>query len=36
MPWTLFSAMVLGTGIMLGGYWAYGVLGWGGYGMGPL
>jgi len=27
----LFSAMVLGTGIMLGGYWAYGVLGWGGY-----
>ncbi len=31
MPWTLFSAMVLGIGIMLGGYWAYGVLGWGGY-----
>lgn len=31
MPWTLFAAMVLGTGIMLGGYWAYGVLGWGGY-----
>lgn len=31
LPWTLFSAMVLGTGIMLGGYWAYGVLGWGGY-----
>ena len=23
--------MVLGLGIMLGGYWAYGVLGWGGY-----
>jgi len=31
LPWTLFGAMVLGTGIMLGGYWAYGVLGWGGY-----
>jgi len=30
-PWTLFAAMVLGAGIMLGGYWAYGVLGWGGY-----
>lgn len=31
LPWTLFSVMVLGFGIMLGGYWAYGVLGWGGY-----
>ncbi|HEY3251071.1 MAG TPA: cytochrome c-type biogenesis CcmF C-terminal domain-containing protein [Ignavibacteria bacterium] len=31
MPWTLFGAMILGLGIMLGGYWAYGVLGWGGY-----
>lgn len=31
LPWTLFAAMVLGLGIMLGGYWAYGVLGWGGY-----
>ena len=31
MPWLLFSAMVLGLGIMMGGYWAYGVLGWGGY-----
>lgn len=31
MPWTLFAGMVLGLGIMLGGYWAYGVLGWGGY-----
>lgn len=31
MPWTLFSGMILGLGIMLGGYWAYGVLGWGGY-----
>ena len=25
------AAMVLGLAIMLGGYWAYGVLGWGGY-----
>lgn len=31
MPWTLFGGMILGLGIMLGGYWAYGVLGWGGY-----
>ncbi len=31
LPWTLFASMVLGLGIMLGGYWAYGVLGWGGY-----
>ncbi|MGH2575146.1 MAG: heme lyase CcmF/NrfE family subunit [Ignavibacteria bacterium] len=31
LPWTLFAGMVLGFGIMLGGYWAYGVLGWGGY-----
>ena len=31
LPWTLFGGMVLGLGIMLGGYWAYGVLGWGGY-----
>ena len=31
LPWTLFAGMVLGTGIMLGGFWAYGVLGWGGY-----
>ena len=31
LPWTLFGAMILGLGIMLGGYWAYGVLGWGGY-----
>ncbi|HEX2866189.1 MAG TPA: cytochrome c-type biogenesis CcmF C-terminal domain-containing protein [Ignavibacteriales bacterium] len=30
-PWVLASAMVLGLAIMLGGYWAYGVLGWGGY-----
>ncbi len=30
-PWLLFASMSLGLGIMLGGYWAYGVLGWGGY-----
>ena len=30
-PWVLFAAAVLGAGIMMGGYWAYGVLGWGGY-----
>ena len=23
--------MILGLAIMLGGYWAYGILGWGGY-----
>jgi cytochrome c-type biogenesis protein CcmF len=31
LPWVLFGASVLGLGIMLGAYWAYGVLGWGGY-----
>ncbi len=31
LPWVLSTAMVLGLAIMLGGYWAYGVLGWGGY-----
>lgn len=30
-PWVLAGSMVLGLAIMLGGYWAYGVLGWGGY-----
>ena len=30
-PWILFGHMILGLAIMLGGYWAYGVLGWGGY-----
>ncbi|MBI3585989.1 MAG: cytochrome c biogenesis protein CcsA [Ignavibacteriales bacterium] len=30
-PWVLFSTIALGAGIMLGGYWAYGVLGWGGW-----
>ena len=31
LPWILFSVGTLGLGIILGGYWAYGVLGWGGY-----
>jgi cytochrome c-type biogenesis protein CcmF len=30
-PWTVFGAAILGTGIILGGYWAYETLGWGGY-----
>ncbi|HPS65504.1 MAG TPA: cytochrome c biogenesis protein CcsA [Ignavibacteria bacterium] len=31
LPWALIGAGILGLGIILGGYWAYGVLGWGGY-----
>lgn len=31
LPWTLIGSMILGLSIMLGGYWAYGILGWGGY-----
>jgi cytochrome c-type biogenesis protein CcmF len=31
LPWVVAGMMILGLGIMLGGYWAYGVLGWGGY-----
>ncbi|MCB0750409.1 MAG: cytochrome c biogenesis protein CcsA, partial [Ignavibacteriae bacterium] len=31
LPWMLVGTMVLGLAIMLGGYWAYGILGWGGY-----
>lgn len=31
LPWVLVATLVLGLGIMLGAYWAYGVLGWGGY-----
>ena len=31
LPWTLFSWAALGAGIFLGGFWAYKVLGWGGY-----
>ncbi len=30
-PWTVFGSAVLGTGVILGGYWAYETLGWGGY-----
>ncbi len=30
-PWSVFGAMVLGTGVILGGYWAYETLGWGGF-----
>jgi cytochrome c-type biogenesis protein CcmF len=30
-PWALFGVVTLGTGIVLGGIWAYKVLGWGGY-----
>ncbi|MFQ6051583.1 MAG: heme lyase CcmF/NrfE family subunit [Candidatus Hydrothermarchaeota archaeon] len=29
--WTLFSWLFLGLGIILGGWWAYVILGWGGY-----
>ncbi len=31
LPWTLFGAMILGIGIMMGGYWAYETLNFGGY-----
>ena len=30
-PWALGGFLVLGTAILMGGYWAYTVLGWGGY-----
>ena len=30
-PWLVFSILTLGAGIFMGGYWAYKVLGWGGY-----
>lgn len=30
-PWLVYGAATLGTGIILGGYWAYETLGWGGY-----
>ncbi|PKL74231.1 MAG: cytochrome C biogenesis protein, partial [Candidatus Melainabacteria bacterium HGW-Melainabacteria-1] len=29
--WVIFTVTALGLGIFLGGYWAYAVLGWGGY-----
>jgi len=31
LPWTLVGALVLGTAIMMGGYWAYETLNFGGY-----
>jgi len=31
LPWTLFTSVTLGAGIIIGGFWAYEVLGWGGY-----
>jgi len=31
LPWAAFSCLTLGAGIFIGGYWAYKVLGWGGY-----
>ena len=30
-PWIAFGVLALGTGIILGGYWAYETLGWGGF-----
>jgi cytochrome c-type biogenesis protein CcmF len=31
LPWALFSGMVLGTGVMMGGAWAYETLSFGGF-----
>ncbi len=31
LPWAVFTSLTLGAGIIIGGYWAYKVLGWGGY-----
>ena len=31
LPWALFTFVALGTAILMGGYWAYKTLGWGGY-----
>jgi cytochrome c-type biogenesis protein CcmF len=31
LPWALFAFVSLGAGIIIGGYWSYKVLGWGGY-----
>ena len=31
LPWALFAGVVLGTGILMGGYWAYETLNFGGY-----
>jgi cytochrome c-type biogenesis protein CcmF len=31
LPWVLISILTLGLGLFIGGFWAYKVLGWGGY-----
>lgn len=31
LPWALFTFLTLGSAILMGGYWAYKTLGWGGY-----
>jgi len=31
LPWALLTVVTLGAAILLGGYWAYVTLGWGGY-----
>jgi cytochrome c-type biogenesis protein CcmF len=31
LPWTIFTSLTLGAGIILGAFWAYETLGWGGY-----
>jgi cytochrome c-type biogenesis protein CcmF len=31
LSWTVFAALTLGAGIIIGGFWAYETLGWGGY-----
>ncbi len=31
MPWAIFSTAILSCGFIMGGVWAYKVLGWGGY-----
>ncbi len=31
LPWVVFSVSILATGFIMGGVWAYKVLGWGGY-----
>jgi len=31
LPWTIVSSLTLGAGIIIGAFWAYETLGWGGY-----
>ena len=31
LPWTLYATLILGVGIVMGGYWAYETLSFGGY-----